>query len=142
MRLKIEINTREHFSALGLERKRFFVSNPWYSGKGDISSFKLEELLATKLRALYQRKKGRDLYDLWLALNTHEINEKAVCDCLKEYLAHSSSRISRAEFESNLTEKIVSKAFRVDVEPLLRAGADYNVDAAASLVQERFLVLL
>lgn len=33
-------------------------------------------------------------------------------------------------------------AFRVDVEPLLRAGTDYNVDAAASLVQERFLVLL
>ncbi|HEY8821668.1 MAG TPA: nucleotidyl transferase AbiEii/AbiGii toxin family protein, partial [Dermatophilaceae bacterium] len=26
------------------------------------------ELVATKIRALYQRRKGRDLYDMWLAL--------------------------------------------------------------------------
>jgi len=32
MRLKIEINTREHFSVLGLKQLNYSVSNPWFSG--------------------------------------------------------------------------------------------------------------
>lgn len=61
MRVKIEINTREHFSVHGLIRTPLQVANPWYESKAEITSFGLEELLATKMRALYQRKKGRDL---------------------------------------------------------------------------------
>ena len=68
-RLKIEINTREHFSVLGLARKQFDVSNPWFEGTAPITAYQLEELLGTKLRALFQRKKGRDLFDLSLALS-------------------------------------------------------------------------
>ena len=33
------------------------------SGKCEITTYSLNELLGTKLRALYQRKKGRDLFD-------------------------------------------------------------------------------
>jgi predicted nucleotidyltransferase component of viral defense system len=40
----------------------------WFSGTGAIQTYKLEELLGTKLRALYQRKKGKDLYDLYKAI--------------------------------------------------------------------------
>lgn len=36
------------------------VANPWFSGSAEISTFTLSELLATKLRALYQRKRGGD----------------------------------------------------------------------------------
>ncbi len=32
MRLKIEINTREHFSVLGTIRQSFTVDNPWFKG--------------------------------------------------------------------------------------------------------------
>jgi len=35
-----------------------------------VLTFEPAELVATKLRALYQRRMGRDLFDLWLAL-TH-----------------------------------------------------------------------
>jgi hypothetical protein len=61
MRLKIEINTREHFTLLGLKQSKFVVTNPWFTGECDIATFEMDELLATKLRALYQRRKGRDL---------------------------------------------------------------------------------
>src|SRR5947207_4494711 len=44
------------------------VESSWWSGRADILTFEPEELLATKLRALYQRSKGRDLFDLWLGL--------------------------------------------------------------------------
>ncbi len=139
MRLKIEINTREHFNVYGLVHKHFRVKNPWYDGKVDITSYNLEELLATKLRALYQRKKGRDLYDLWLALSTLTVDEEAVAACFAKYLEHSRLRVARAEFEANLDEKLNSTAFRVDVQPLLRDGAAYDVDVAAALIQERLL---
>lgn len=139
MRVKIEINTREHFSIHGLTHRSYHVRSPWYDGKGNITLFKLEELLATKLRALYQRKKGRDLYDLWFALSSLKVDEEAVTTCLEEYLEHSHLQVSRKEFEENLLDKLNSNAFKVDVEPLLRDGIVYDVDAAAVLVQKKLL---
>ena len=72
IRLKIEINTREVEAfdvptALPLE-----VANPWFVGRAAISTFSREEMLATKLRALLQRDRGRDLYDLAHALEVFE----------------------------------------------------------------------
>ncbi len=67
--LKIEINTREHFSVLGFDHQHLEVHNPWWAGQTDVTTFAMDELLGTKLRALYQRKKGRDLFDLWLAIS-------------------------------------------------------------------------
>jgi predicted nucleotidyltransferase component of viral defense system len=69
-RLKTEINTREHFAVLGTDTRPFTVDNPWFTGTAALTVCHLDELLGTKLRALYQRKKGRDLFDLWLALGT------------------------------------------------------------------------
>ena len=54
LRLKIEINTREHYTELELESVPFYVYNPWFSGLAKISTYALDELLGTKLRALYQ----------------------------------------------------------------------------------------
>ena len=67
-RLKVEINSREHFTELGHARVPIRVDNRWFTGEAEVTSYHLDELLATKLGALYQRKKGRDLFDLWFAL--------------------------------------------------------------------------
>jgi predicted nucleotidyltransferase component of viral defense system len=67
LRLKIEIKTDEQFSVRGLVSVPFTVESRWFRGTARIVTFELEELLATKLRALYQRKKSRDLFDLWEA---------------------------------------------------------------------------
>ena len=63
LRLKVEINTREHFAVFGFTRRPFSVASRWYSGTAAIATSELDELLATKLRALYQRRKGRDLFE-------------------------------------------------------------------------------
>ena len=39
------------------------MENSWFSGRCELTTYALEELLGTKLRALYQRAKGRDLFD-------------------------------------------------------------------------------
>ena len=41
------------------------MENSWFTGSAELTTYHFEELLGTKLRALYQRKKGRDLYDLY-----------------------------------------------------------------------------
>ena len=68
LRLKVETNTREHFAVYGLRQAPFEVSSRWFEGACDIQTYELDELLGTKLRALYQRKQARDLFDLEVAL--------------------------------------------------------------------------
>jgi hypothetical protein len=55
LKLKVEINSREHFSILGFARRQFSVDSRWYRGSTTIQTYQLEELLGTKVRALYQR---------------------------------------------------------------------------------------
>ena len=89
LRLKIETNCREHFTVLGWEKKPFEVKSSWFNGECNLTTYKLEELLGTKLRALYQRRKGRDLYDLWKAFKHSKINPDLVIKCYKEYMKFS-----------------------------------------------------
>lgn len=65
LRLKIEINCREHFTVLGYKEIEHTIENTWAGGSCKLMAFEAEEMLGTKLRALYQRKKGRDLFDLY-----------------------------------------------------------------------------
>lgn len=133
LRLKVEINTREQFNVLGLARKQLVVESTWFSGKADIVTYTPEELLGTKLRALYQRKKGRDLFDMATALRRLPALEAAkVVDCFTRYLAHTGKRVSRAEYEANLAEKIDDPAFTTDILPLLThaAASDSGGDAS------------
>ena len=50
LRLKVEVNTREHFSVYSFTRKHFAVENPWFGGSAELLTYELEELLATKLQ--------------------------------------------------------------------------------------------
>ena len=88
MRLKIEINCREHFTVLGLQQVPFKVQNGWFNGECMINTYYIEELLGTKLRALYQRRKGRDLFDLDLALTKLDIDIPKLIQCYKIGRAH------------------------------------------------------
>ena len=89
MRLKIEINTREHFHVLGLKQIPYKMENGWFSGECGLTSYELEELLATKLRALYQRRKGRDLFDLYWAMKNNQVDAEKIIHCYKTYMKFS-----------------------------------------------------
>jgi len=45
IRLKVEINCREHFNVLGLIKHDFSVKNQWFTGNCRITTYHLEELL-------------------------------------------------------------------------------------------------
>ncbi len=139
MRLKIEINTREHFSLLGLKQIDFAVRNLWFNGECEIATFQIDELLATKLRALYQRRKGRDLFDLWLCLEQGLIDPQRLVDCFLEYMGREAHILTRAQFEQNLHEKEADAAFLSDIRPLLRPGLHYDASVAATIVRKSLI---
>lgn len=144
LRLKVEVNTREHFCVSGYVRKRFTVSNPWFEGSADLMTYTLEELLGTKLRALYQRKQGRDVFDLAVALQrVPNLDAGQAVLCFLRYLEHSGARISRAEFEANLADKLADPMFLADIAPLVVAGEDgtasLNVESAVESVMVNFI---
>lgn len=142
LRLKIEINTREHFSVLGLEECLYAVESRWFSGSAPIQTYQIDELLGTKMRALYQRKKGRDLFDLWYAGRRADVNAKRVVECFQHYLGHDGLRVSRAEFEANLEEKLSDAAFLGDITPLLAPDCPWDLTDAKRYAREELLARL
>ena len=139
-RLKIEINSREHFSVFGWKNVNHEHKSSWFSGSTEIVSYELEELLGTKLRALYQRSKGRDLFDLYYSL----INQNPDCDkiifCFKKYMElYNGGALKGRELLMNLDEKMQDTDFIGDIKALLRPEIDYDVNRAYELVKSEII---
>jgi len=118
-RIKIEINIEESFSILQRLEKDFSVNSQWFSGQASINTFQFEELIATKLRALYQRKKGRDVFDLWLALQQENFDIKAAVNVFLAYMEQADQNITQIIFEKNLNLKLREFTFLDDIGILL-----------------------
>ncbi len=142
LRLKIEINTREHFALLGTKVVGFAVLNRWFTGKCSVATFEMDELLGTKLRALYQRRKGRDLFDLWLCLEKGVVDPERLVDCFMQYMGRTGGVPTRAQFEQNLANKARDSTFLSDIRPLLRPGLAYDADKAIDVVRRTLIELL
>jgi len=142
LRLKIEINTREHFTVLGLVHQPLAVASRWFNGQAAIPTFALDELLGTKMRALYQRRKGRDLFDLWLGLTQGGANAATVVKVFRNYLAAEGHTITHADFEQNLAQKMKHAGFLSDLPPLLRPGIGYDAAEAHRLIEKELLARL
>jgi predicted nucleotidyltransferase component of viral defense system len=130
LKLKVEINSREHFTVYGLKYSRFEVSSRWFSGAADVRTYELDELLGTKLRALYQRKKGRDLFDLALALEHEGVSPDRILEVFTRYMHEEGARVTRAMFEENLAAKKTDTVFAADITPLLASGQIWDSRAA------------
>jgi hypothetical protein len=140
MRVKVEISTHERSPARDLTRTRFAVDSPWFAGQAEVLTFCLPELVATKLRALYQRSKGRDLFDLWLALTRLGVAPGDIVECFAPYRPAGYTRRLAVR---NLQAKVGDPAFRHDLDPLIAVWpAGYDIDEAAGLVIDRLFALL
>ncbi|MHB8465629.1 MAG: nucleotidyl transferase AbiEii/AbiGii toxin family protein [Acidimicrobiales bacterium] len=137
MRVKIEINTHETSPARPLIRLPHRVDSPWWAGSADVLTFAPEELIATKLRALYQRRKGRDLFDLWLALTQMDLNPADIIACFAPYRPPSYTQTAALE---TLAAHVAHIGFRNDLAALvIDIPDDYSVDGAAELIRIELL---
>jgi len=135
-RIKIEINTREHFNIFPLNSIEFALSSRWYSGRCDLRTYDLDELLGTKLRALYQRKKGRDLFDLDWAVRTQKVDVNKIVTAFKSYLQFQGNTVTAKQYLLNLQLKLNDYTFQHDLDNYLRPGISYNLLAASENIKK------
>lgn len=138
-KLKIEINTTEHFHLRPLITLPIEVKSEWFQDQAGILTYHLEELMATKLCALYQRSKGRDLFDLWWVHNQGLVETSNVILLFQQYCENVQTRISRAMFEKNLSEKRSRTDFSNDIRPLLSAHTLWHFEEALQTVEEKII---
>ncbi|MDJ1466191.1 nucleotidyl transferase AbiEii/AbiGii toxin family protein [Xanthocytophaga flava] len=137
LRLKVETNTREHFTVLGLTNFPFEVQSSWFAESCNLTTYRLEELLGTKLRALYQRRKGRDLYDMYIALTQkHDLDIDALLESYREYMKFSVEKPPTSkEYILNMEGKMLDSEFLGDTTALLRPNVPYDPQQAYELVK-------
>lgn len=138
-KLKIEINTTEHFQVLPLKIEKFSIDSEWFKGAANIVTYEMDELMATKLRALYQRRKGRDLFDLRYVAAHELINLNRVFDIFSQYCAYNGIQISREEFIKNLEQKKDHRDFHIDMSNLLPSKLNWNFEEAYQFVLEKVI---
>lgn len=100
-------------------------------------TFQPAELVATKIRALYQRSKGRDLFDLWLALDHLGLEPDHILAAFGQY---RPGGLTAARAQANLDRKLDDATFRHDLDPLVTPWpAGYDVHTAAELISTSLL---
>ena len=127
---------------MGWHKFPFTVDSPWFQGSCEITTYQLAELLGTKLRALYQRRKGRDLFDLYMALSTTEVDTKLILDSFRVYMDFVVSMPpTRAAFIKNMEAKMNDDEFLGDIYEIIlpNIAKEYDNQKAFDLVKERLL---
>jgi len=93
--------------------------------------------MGSKLRALYQRRKGRDLFDLWLMIKNNKINLDRILTVFKNHYSKIDSAVTRAQFE-----KVQHPDFKSDTSALLSDIGDWNFEDAYNFVLEKIIAKL
>lgn len=119
---------------LPLRSQEYAVVSDWWSGHAKVSTYELDELIATKLRALYQRRKGRDLLDLWYVTKNGLINLDRVFQIFAKYCANDGANFTEDAFIENLKLKHGQPGFQSDMHPLLPIGSKWNFNEAYEFV--------
>ena len=125
LKLKIEVNTREHQSRYSLRTYPFTVESDWHQARAEIISFEPDEIFGTKLRAFLQQNKNRDLFDLNEGLMSRLLDAERLLDCFHHYLALEGHLISRANAEERMLQKL-TRSLTEDVTPLLPPGVRFD----------------
>jgi predicted nucleotidyltransferase component of viral defense system len=110
----------------------------------DINGYDIHEMLGTKLRALFQRRRGRDLFDLFWALTRAKpsVRPEAIIESFRYYMQQEGSTTGRAEFVALLRSHLENAGFCSDMEQLLRRGLKYDPHEAAAYLEKHLLNLL
>ena len=139
--LKVEINCKEHFCVQPMVRVPFKVESSWFKGECEVLTYELSELTGTKLRAVYQRRKGRDLFDLWKILTlVPEIDREKVMESYERYLGFTASHLpTYKEFVLNMEGKLNDEEFLTDTQMILGPQVEYDAQVAWDKVKEELV---
>lgn len=109
--------------------------------KAILQSYAAEELVATKFRAILQRRKDRDLFDLGQCFDRLALDNRVILTCFQHYLGDTAPSFTRANVEEILLKKL-AKNFIDDIRPLLPAQVNYGQDQALQAFKTLWLQLV
>jgi predicted nucleotidyltransferase component of viral defense system len=141
--VEVETNVSERLPKYPLQRLPLALNIRGQSLESTIVSYNINEMLGTKMRALFQRRKGRDLFDLYWALTTESalpVKVDDVVSAFQHYMREEGTKVPRAEFVAHLRSCTEDRAgFCTDMTPLLRKDLDYDPRKAGSYVENQVL---
>ncbi|MGH3628090.1 MAG: nucleotidyl transferase AbiEii/AbiGii toxin family protein [Sciscionella sp.] len=151
MTVKVEVNLNEQRSVFPfVDVKIALLDDDGELQSCAARSYDINEMLGTKLRALMQRRQGRDLFDLYHAARfapratpTCSVEGVRVIKAFTWYLRNEGTEMTRSEAEQRLAAHLKDRGFRADMGQLLRHDfGPYDVEAAAVLVRDAYLAHL
>lgn len=144
--IEVEVNVTERTPKFELQRLSFELLFREDLKQAMIVSYNVNEMLGTKMRAMFQRKKGRDLFDLYWALTAQSavpVDANAIIAAFTHYMQDEGTHVPRDEFLAHLRICVADKAgFCVDMIPLLKRELDYDPAQAAAVVELELLSAL
>ncbi|GGC99443.1 nucleotidyl transferase AbiEii/AbiGii toxin family protein [Undibacterium terreum] len=145
LKIEVEANVSERTPFMPVKRFPFSIQFQGAELSTEIPSFDIHEMLGTKMRALFQRKKGRDLFDLYWALaqnTTEPVNGVDVIKCFQHYMNEEKTTVPRQEFLEHLDIRLKDSGFCSDMTALLRAGLEYDVQLAGTYIRDNLIMSL
>lgn len=141
--IEVEVNVSERKPRFELQHLPFAFGFRGETLSTFIASFNINEMLATKMRATFQRKKGRDLFDLYWALTAKSavpVDTTKVIDAFIHYMGEESTTVPRSEFLGHIKICLEDKkGFCRDMDALLKQNLNYDPTKASVIVIERLL---
>ncbi|CAN5780094.1 hypothetical protein BH23GEM6_BH23GEM6_00250 [soil metagenome] len=110
------MNCNDASPILDLVRISHEVRTRAWDEEAQVLTFQPPELVGTKFRALAQRRKGRDLSDLWLARRELDIQDAPLATAADHYLTHEG--IAPATVRERLADHVADPEFCGDLEAL------------------------
>lgn len=127
-RIKIEISHVERFPILPTLMKPLSLPR---EGKVAVTTYKLEELISTKIRALYDRLKGRDVYDMWSANRVESLDKTAVRKLFLYYFYRDRKVFNPKTFAQRMQKAISENTISDDVSGFVRPNLSFDLRQAS-----------
>ena len=127
--LKIEISHIERFPILPSVQKQVKTPN----GLANAVTYTLEELTSTKLRALMERFKGRDIYDLYY-ISPLKPNPTITRKMFLSYFYKSRKIYNPNIHYQGLAKRYENKSYVDDVSTFIKPTVKFNLGTAAKEV--------
>lgn len=141
LRVKTDIQRAPRRLPDGTEPQEFHVDSPGFQGGGFIPAFPPEEIIASKVIAVYQRKRPRDLFDMWAAIRSDLVEAKDVAASYGTYRPPDPRHWTARQAARSLVERVTDHEYVADLAELARyAPVEYdlaeNVSIAVELIDQ------
>ena len=123
--MKVEISNIERFPVLCPVVRE--IKTPVLKDVIKINTYAVEEIMATKLRALYDRLKGRDVYDLYF-LSSFDFDKTIVRKLVLYYFYRSKKIFTPNLFFKSIKDKFISKKYVDDVSGFVKADTKFSME--------------